>query len=76
MLSYVGERRLIAKIPYAPGSSLLKDRVVANARQGKSRLLRSLTGLSEDVIPDGEHGHCTSVASTIILIMTGVKPML
>lgn len=39
--------------------------VVANAKQGKSRLLRSLTGLSEDVIPDGDKGHCTGVASTI-----------
>ncbi|MDJ0903167.1 MAG: hypothetical protein QNJ55_30655 [Xenococcus sp. MO_188.B8] len=39
--------------------------VVANAKQGKSRLLRSLTGLSEDVIPDGNKGHCTGVASTI-----------
>ncbi len=39
--------------------------VVANAKQGKSRLLRSLTGLSENEIPDGNQGHCTGVASTV-----------
>ena len=39
--------------------------VVGNAKQGKSRLLRSLTGLSENEIPDGKGGHCTGVTSTI-----------
>ncbi|MDF0556188.1 hypothetical protein [Kamptonema sp. UHCC 0994] len=39
--------------------------VVGIARQGKSRLLRSLSGLSSAVIPDGHLGHCTGVCSTI-----------
>jgi hypothetical protein len=39
--------------------------VVARAKQGKSRLLRSFTGLSSNEIPDGDSGHCTGIASTI-----------
>jgi len=39
--------------------------VVGIARQGKSRLLRSLSGLPSAVIPDGHLGHCTGVCSTI-----------
>lgn len=40
--------------------------VVGLARQGKSRLLQSLTGLSKHEIPDSSHGHCTGVRSTIV----------
>ena len=39
--------------------------VVGRARQGKSRLLQSLTGLTGDEIPDGNRLHCTGVRSTI-----------
>jgi hypothetical protein len=39
--------------------------VVGYARQGKSRLLRSLTGLKETVIPDGGEGYCTGTLSKI-----------
>ena len=39
--------------------------VIGRARQGKSRLLRSLTGLTEKVIPDGRAGFCTGVRSKI-----------
>ncbi|MGP1386589.1 MAG: hypothetical protein ACTS2F_23725 [Thainema sp.] len=39
--------------------------VVGRARQGKSRLLQSLTGLSSSEIPDGDRQHCTGVRSTI-----------
>jgi hypothetical protein len=39
--------------------------VVGRARQGKSRLLQSLTGLSAAEIPDGSRQHCTGVRSTI-----------
>jgi hypothetical protein len=39
--------------------------VVGRARQGKSRLLQSLTGLSAAEIPDGDRQHCTGVRSTI-----------
>lgn len=39
--------------------------VIGRARQGKSQLLRSLTGLSTDIIPTGRFGHCTGVRSLI-----------
>jgi len=39
--------------------------VIGRARQGKSRLLQSLTGLTKDEIPDGSGQHCTGVRSTI-----------
>ena len=39
--------------------------VVGRARQGKSRLLQSITGLSGAEIPDGDGQHCTGVRSTI-----------
>ncbi|WP_414620360.1 hypothetical protein [Calothrix sp. CCY 0018] len=39
--------------------------VIGRARQGKSRLLQSLTGLSAAEIPDGDRQHCTGVRSTI-----------
>ncbi|WP_319421713.1 hypothetical protein [Pleurocapsa sp. FMAR1] len=40
--------------------------VIGRARQGKSRLLQSLTGLSSNEIPTGDRGHCTGVRSTIL----------
>lgn len=39
--------------------------VVGRARQGKSRLLQSLTGLSTSEIPDGDDQHCTGVRSNV-----------
>jgi hypothetical protein len=39
--------------------------VVGLARQGKSQLLRSLTGLPDEAIPAGRFGHCTGTRSTI-----------
>lgn len=39
--------------------------VVGRARQGKSRLLQSLTKLTRAEIPDGDRQHCTGVRSTI-----------
>lgn len=39
--------------------------MVGRARQGKSRLLQSLTGLSSAEIPDGSGQHCTGVRSNI-----------
>lgn len=40
--------------------------VIGRARQGKSRLLQSITGLSSDEIPDGRLEFCTGVRSDII----------
>ncbi|SDL94194.1 hypothetical protein [Nonomuraea jiangxiensis] len=39
--------------------------VVGRARQGKSRLLQSLTGLTGQEIPDGDGGFCTGVPSLV-----------
>jgi hypothetical protein len=39
--------------------------VVGRARQGKSRLLQSLSGLTSSEIPSGDRSHCTGVRSTI-----------
>jgi hypothetical protein len=39
--------------------------VIGRARQGKSSLLKSLSGLSSDVIPTGGIGHCTGTRSLI-----------
>lgn len=39
--------------------------VVGRARQGKSRLLQSISGLTGAEIPDGDREHCTGVRSTI-----------
>lgn len=39
--------------------------VLGMARQGKSRLLQTLTGLSNSEIPDGGNQHCTGVRSDI-----------
>jgi hypothetical protein len=40
--------------------------VIGLARQGKSQLLRSLSGLNDSTIPAGPFGHCTGARSTII----------
>ncbi|MDQ1086667.1 Skp family chaperone for outer membrane proteins [Siphonobacter sp. SORGH_AS 1065] len=39
--------------------------VIGRARQGKSRLLQSLSGLDHTIIPDGNGSHCTGVLSVI-----------
>ncbi|MBQ7193101.1 MAG: hypothetical protein IJR98_01860, partial [Synergistaceae bacterium] len=40
--------------------------VIGRARQGKSRLLQTITGLGPEEIPDGNHEYCTGVRSDII----------
>ena len=40
--------------------------VIGRARQGKSRLLQSITGLGPEEIPDGSQAFCTGVRSDII----------
>ena len=39
--------------------------VVGRARQGKSRLLQSLSGLTDAEIPSGDLGHCTGARSVL-----------
>ena len=40
--------------------------VIGRARQGKSRLLQSITGLGPEEIPDGSQAFCTGVRSDIV----------
>ena len=40
--------------------------VIGRARQGKSRLLQTITGLSAEEIPDGNLAFCTGVRSDIV----------
>ncbi len=59
------ELEAIAKLKARFSRHTLNIGVVGRARQGKSRLLQSLTGLSASEIPDGDRQHCTGVLSTI-----------
>ena len=47
--------------------------VIGRARQGKSRLLQTITGLSCEEIPDGNQAFCTGVRSDIINDITAEK---
>lgn len=47
--------------------------VVGRARQGKSRLLQAISGLTTNEIPDGSGSHCTGVRSTIRHDPSGVR---
>lgn len=55
----------LAKLRVRFSRDRLNIGVVGRARQGKSRLLQSLTGLTAVEIPDGDSQHCTGVRSTI-----------
>ncbi|MGB6295196.1 MAG: dynamin family protein [Rivularia sp. (in: cyanobacteria)] len=57
---------LLEKLRSRCSRSTINIAVVGYARQGKSRLLQSLTGLSNQVIPDGGEGYCTGTLSKIV----------
>ncbi|WP_088893791.1 hypothetical protein [Leptolyngbya ohadii] len=59
------ELEVLRKLKQRFSRATLNIGVVGRARQGKSRLLQSLTGLSTVEIPDGELLQCTGVRSTI-----------
>lgn len=59
------ELQALAQLQQRFARQTLNIGVVGRARQGKSRLLQSLTGLSSAEIPDGDRQHCTGVRSTI-----------
>lgn len=61
----VREAQALDKLKARFSRNTLNIGVVGRARQGKSRLLQSLTGLSSSEIPDGGNQHCTGVRSTI-----------
>jgi hypothetical protein len=54
------------KLRYRCTRNTINLAVVGYARQGKSRLLQSLTGLNNQVIPDGGEGYCTATLSKIV----------
>ncbi|MGK7875040.1 MAG: hypothetical protein AB4426_17605 [Xenococcaceae cyanobacterium] len=64
-LSIATELEALAKLKARFSRDTLNIGVVGRARQGKSRLLQSLTGLTAAEIPDGDRQHCTGVRSTI-----------
>ncbi|MEC4813281.1 MAG: hypothetical protein SAK29_08435 [Scytonema sp. PMC 1069.18] len=59
------EQEAIAKLKARFARDTLNIGVVGRAGQGKSRFLQSLTGLSDEEIPDGKLNNCTGVRSTI-----------
>jgi len=61
----VAELQALAQLKQRFARNTLNIGVVGRARQGKSRLLQSLTGLTAAEIPDGDRQHCTGVRSTI-----------
>lgn len=64
-LSIAAELEALGKLGVRFSRDTLNIGVVGRARQGKSRLLQSLTGLTAAEIPDGDRQHCTGVRSTI-----------
>jgi energy-coupling factor transporter ATP-binding protein EcfA2 len=59
------EQEAIAKLKARFARKTLNIGVVGRAGQGKSRFLQSLTGLTNEEIPDGKLNNCTGVGSTI-----------
>jgi hypothetical protein len=57
--------RALQKLKRRFKRSTLNIGVVGRARQGKSRFLQSVSGLTRSEIPDGDREHCTGVRSTI-----------
>ncbi len=64
-LAISSELDALAKLKARFSRDTLNIGVVGRARQGKSRLLQSITGLTAAEIPDGDRQHCTGVRSTI-----------
>lgn len=64
-LSIASELETLTKLKNRFSRETLNIGVIGRARQGKSRFLQSLTGLSAAEIPDGDRQHCTGVRSTI-----------
>ncbi len=60
------ELKALEKLRQRFGRKTLNIGVIGRARQGKSRLLQGLTGLTAQEIPDGNGKHCTGVKSNII----------
>ncbi|HEY9849776.1 MAG TPA: hypothetical protein V6D28_09980 [Leptolyngbyaceae cyanobacterium] len=61
----VTELKTLSKLKTRFSRPTLNIGVVGRARQGKSRFLQTLSGLTAAEIPDGDRLHCTGVSSTI-----------
>lgn len=72
-VSLADAQRALGRLESRFRRSRLSIGVVGRARQGKSRLLQTLTGLGTTEIPDGDRTHCTGVRSTV-LHRPGVEP--
>ncbi|MDG2989897.1 hypothetical protein L3556_02955 [Candidatus Synechococcus calcipolaris G9] len=59
------EFAVLGKLKIRFSRNTLNIGVIGRARQGKSRLLQTLSGLSSAEIPSGDRSHCTGVRSTI-----------
>lgn len=59
------EQQYLAQLNQRFSRKTISIGVIGRARQGKSRLLQSLSGLNAQVIPDGNGPHCTGVMSVI-----------
>ncbi|WP_319420710.1 dynamin family protein [Pleurocapsa sp. FMAR1] len=59
------EQSQLAKLQSRFSRDTLNIAVFGMAGQGKSRLLQTLTGLNENIIPSGKSGDCTAVLSRI-----------
>lgn len=59
------ELKTLEKLKIRFCRNTLKIAIAGRARQGKSELLKSLTGLTDAEIPSGKKGDCTGVLSTI-----------
>ncbi|MGV3557818.1 hypothetical protein [Larkinella arboricola] len=64
--SIISEEQNITRYHSRFARKTLNIGVVGLARQGKSRLLHSLSGLDSNAIPAGPFGHCTGARSTIV----------
>lgn len=56
---------VLEKLRYRCTRNTINIAVLGYARQGKSRLLQSLTGLNKEIVPDGGEGYCTATLSQI-----------
>ena len=56
----------LARLQKRFSRNTLNIAVIGRARQGKSRLLQTITGLGAEEIPDGNQAFCTGVRSDII----------
>jgi hypothetical protein len=59
------EQNQLGKLQARFGRDTLNIAVFGMAGQGKSKLLQTLTGLNENIIPSGKSGDCTAVLSRI-----------